>query len=90
KANPLICDDATTTVIVTTINADNDTPDPINGTTGGTIPTVFGNDTLDGAAFLPTDVTLTTSTTLPTGLTLNSDGTITVAANTAPGTHLIN
>ncbi|UTN03199.1 gliding motility-associated C-terminal domain-containing protein [Flavobacterium bizetiae] len=90
KANPLICDDATTTVIVTTINADNDTPDPINGTTGGTIPTVFGNDTLDGAAFLPADVTLTTSTTLPTGLTLNSDGTITVAANTAPGTHVIN
>ncbi|CAA9199694.1 hypothetical protein FLA105534_02720 [Flavobacterium bizetiae] len=90
KANPLICDDATTTVIVTTINADNDTPDPINGTTGGTIPTVFGNDTLDGAAFLPTDVTLTTSTTLPTGLTLNSDGTITVAANTAPGTHVVN
>ncbi|MCC9065368.1 DUF7507 domain-containing protein [Flavobacterium piscisymbiosum] len=86
-ANPLICDTATTTVVVTTINADNDTPSPINGTTGGTIPTVFGNDTLDGVAFLPTDVTLTTSTVLPTGLTLNSDGTITVDANTAPGTY---
>jgi len=88
-ANPLICDTATTTVVITTINADNDTPSPINGTTGGTIPTVFGNDTLDGVAFLPTDVTLTTSTTLPTGLTLNSDGTITVDANTAPGSYPI-
>ncbi|MFQ6602160.1 gliding motility-associated C-terminal domain-containing protein [Flavobacterium sp. C3NV] len=88
-ANPLICDTATTTVIVTTIDASNDTPSPINGTTGGTIPTVFANDTLDGVAFLPTDVTLTTSTVLPTGLTLNSDGTITVDANTAPGTYPI-
>jgi len=88
-ANPLICDTATTTVVVTTINADNDTPSPINGTTGGTIPTVFGNDTLDGVAFLPTDVKLTTSTVLPTGLTLNSDGTITVDANSAPGSHII-
>jgi len=88
-ANPLICDTATTTVIVTTIDATNDTPNPINGTTGGTIPTIFGNDTLDGVAFLPTDVTLTTSTVLPTGLTLNSDGTITVDANTAPGTYPI-
>ncbi len=89
NANPLICDTATTTVVITTINADNDTPSPVNGTTGGTIPTVFANDTLDGVAFLPTDVTLTTSTILPTGLTLNSDGTITVDANAAPGTHVI-
>ena len=88
-ANPTICDQAVTTVIVTTIDAKDDTPAPINGTTGGTVATVFGNDTLDGVAFLPTDVTLTTSTTLPTGLTLNSDGTITVDANTAPGTYPI-
>ena len=87
KANPTICDQAVTTVIITTINATNDTPSPINGTTGGTIPTVFGNDTLDGLPFLPADVTLTTSTVLPTGVTLNTDGTITVDPNTTPGTY---
>ena len=86
---PLNCDDATVTVIVTTIDAKDDTPAPINGTTGGTVATVFGNDTLDGLPFLPADVTLTTSTVLPTGVTLNTDGTITVDPNTTPGTYPI-
>ena len=89
KANPTICDEAVTTVIVTTIDAKDDTPAPINGTTGGTVATVFGNDTLDGLPFLPADVTLSTSTVLPTGVTLNTDGTITIDPNTTPGTYPI-
>ncbi|WP_428229033.1 DUF7507 domain-containing protein [Flavobacterium sp.] len=88
-ANALICDTATVTVVVSTIDATNDTPVSINGTTGGVTPSVFANDTLDGLPFLPADVTLTTAVPLPTGLTLNADGTITVDANTAPGSYPI-
>jgi hypothetical protein len=85
-ANPTICDTATANVVVTTIDAVNDTPSVVNGTTGATVPTIFANDTLDGVAFVPTDVTLT-SLPLPAGLTLNADGTITVAPGTAAGTY---
>ncbi len=70
------------------ICAENDTPSAINGATGGTISTVFVNDKINGASFLPTDVTFSTSS-LPTGIVFNSDGTITVAPNTIAGTHLI-
>ena len=70
------------------ICAEDDNPSSINGGTGGTIPTVFVNDKINGAAFLQTDVSLTTST-LPSGLTFNLDGTITIAPNTPAGTHLI-
>ncbi len=88
-ANSGICDTAIATVVVTTIDATNDTATPINGTTGGKTPTIFENDTLNGVDFIPADVVVSTSTPLPTGLTLNVDGTITVAPNTAPGTYPI-
>ncbi|WP_410501181.1 beta strand repeat-containing protein, partial [Flavobacterium sp. 270] len=70
------------------ICAVNDTASSINGLTGGTISTVFVNDKVNGSSFLPADVSLTTSA-LPTGVTFNSDGTITIAPNTAAGTHTI-
>ncbi|MDQ6473126.1 hypothetical protein RB619_21030, partial [Flavobacterium sp. LHD-80] len=70
------------------ICAEDDTPSAINGAAGGTIATVFANDKINGTAFLPTDVTVSTST-LPTGIVFNSNGTITVAPNTLAGTHLI-
>ncbi|MTH16151.1 gliding motility-associated C-terminal domain-containing protein, partial [Flavobacterium sp. LC2016-01] len=70
------------------ICAEDDTPSIINGATGGTISTVFANDKINGSSFLPTNVTVSTST-LPTGIVFNSDGTITVASNTLAGTHLI-
>jgi gliding motility-associated-like protein len=85
-AVPTNCDTATANVVVTTIDAVNDTPSVVNGTTGATVPTIFTNDTLDGVAFVPTDVTLT-SLPLAAGLTLNADGTITVAPGTAAGTY---
>ncbi|WP_316634170.1 gliding motility-associated C-terminal domain-containing protein [uncultured Flavobacterium sp.] len=70
------------------ICAEDDTPSSINGAIGGTISTVFVNDKINGLAFLPTDVSVST-TTLPAGLTFNSDGTIVIAPNTAVGTHII-
>ncbi|MEC4051061.1 GEVED domain-containing protein, partial [Flavobacterium sp. SUN046] len=87
-AYPSICDIATSSVVVTTIDAVNDTPTVVNGATGATVATVFSNDTLNGVSFISTDVVLT-STTLPTGFTLNSNGTITVAAGTAAGSYPI-
>ncbi|SMO60636.1 gliding motility-associated C-terminal domain-containing protein [Flavobacterium resistens] len=70
------------------ICAEDDTPSIINGAAGGTISTVFVNDKINGASFLSTDVTVSTSP-LPTGIVFNSNGTITVAPNTFAGTYSI-
>ncbi|NJM82340.1 MAG: hypothetical protein HC844_07465 [Tabrizicola sp.] len=57
---------------------------------GATIPTVLGNDTLDGDPVDPADITLTPGTA-PTpasgSITMNPDGTITVAPGTTAGTY---
>ncbi|SMC31394.1 gliding motility-associated C-terminal domain-containing protein [Cellulophaga tyrosinoxydans] len=45
------------------------------------------NDTLDGASVTISEVVITSTPTGP--LTVNSDGTVTVAADTAPGTYTI-
>ncbi|MCL9771226.1 thrombospondin type 3 repeat-containing protein, partial [Flavobacterium sp. HXWNR69] len=93
-ATPANCDTATATVIVSNvIDAVNDTTNSINGVTGGTsTSTVILNDTLDGAAIIigtnVGQVTLT-GVTIPTGLTLNSNGTISVAPNTPSGTYTV-
>ncbi|MTH15331.1 gliding motility-associated C-terminal domain-containing protein, partial [Flavobacterium sp. LC2016-01] len=73
------------------IVANDDTAGPINGTTGGTnVINVYTNDTLNGSPVNPSDVTLTTVTPDPKGvLTLNPDGTITVAPNTPAGTYTL-
>lgn len=86
-AVPGNCTDATVTITVNTIEASNDTPAIVNGTEGGTITTILDNDTLNGLPFLPADIILTTTVPLPPGLTLNPDGTITVAPNTIPGSY---
>jgi uncharacterized repeat protein (TIGR01451 family)/gliding motility-associated-like protein len=86
-AVPGNCADATVTIIVNTIEASNDTPAIVNGTEGGTIPTILDNDTLNGLPFLPADIILTPVIPLPPGLTLNPDGTITVAPNTIAGSY---
>ncbi|MCL9771229.1 hypothetical protein NAT47_12495, partial [Flavobacterium sp. HXWNR69] len=88
---PANCDTATATVIVSNvIDAVNDTPTAI--TAGDSTPSVITNDTLDGVAAVigtnPGQVTLT-GTTVPTGLTLNPNGTITVAAGTPSGTYTV-
>ncbi|MRX67633.1 T9SS type B sorting domain-containing protein [Flavobacterium resistens] len=73
------------------IVANDDTAGPINGTTGGTnVINVYTNDTLNGSPVNPSDVTLTTVTPDPKGvLTLNPDGSITVAPNTPAGTYTL-
>ncbi|MCL9771230.1 gliding motility-associated C-terminal domain-containing protein, partial [Flavobacterium sp. HXWNR69] len=58
--NPTNCDTVTVTVTVTagTIDAVNDAGTPVNGTTGGTaVANVLTNDTLNGVAVNPADVT---------------------------------
>ena len=63
-----------------------DTLGPINGYTGATTSSVLANDTLNGVIVIPSQVILT-GLTVPTGLTLNADGTITIAPQTPAGTY---
>ena len=60
-----------------------------NGLTGGAVAglNVLDNDTLNGVAIVPADVTITPVTTGP--LTVNADGTVTVAPNTAAGSYTV-
>ncbi|MFC3976104.1 hypothetical protein ACFOUP_06935, partial [Belliella kenyensis] len=79
---------ATVTVEAAPIVANPDDFDSINGRTGGTTASVFINDTLNGIQVNPTDVTLTQVDPDPSSpLTLNANGTITIAANTPAGTY---
>ncbi|MCL9806106.1 gliding motility-associated C-terminal domain-containing protein, partial [Flavobacterium amniphilum] len=90
--NPSNCDTVISVVTVTApvIDAVTETYGPINGNTGGTTPTVVLNDTLNGNPVVigtnPGQVTLT-PVSVPTGLTLNPDGTVTVAGNTPAGSY---
>ena len=92
--NPTNCDSVTVTVTVTApvIDAVVDITAPINGTTGGTTPSLTANDTLNGNPVVigtaPGNVVLT-AVTVPSGMTLNPNGTVTIAPNTPPGTYLI-
>ena len=89
--NPTNCDTADITVIVTAapIEAIDDSASGINGYTGATsVLDVFANDTLNGVAVVPAEVTLTETIADPTGaLTLNTDGSVDVASGTAAGTY---
>ncbi|AOC96140.1 hypothetical protein BB050_03050 [Flavobacterium anhuiense] len=73
------------------IVANDDNPAPIIGNSGqATVGNVLTNDTLNGSAVNINDVTLTTSVTDPTGsISIASDGTINVAANTPGGTYTL-
>ncbi|AZJ34000.1 gliding motility-associated C-terminal domain-containing protein [Tenacibaculum singaporense] len=90
--NPTNCDTVTSVVEVSApvIDAVTETTTPVNGLPGGTTSTLTANDTLNGSPVTvgtnPGDVTVT-PVTVPTGLTLNSDGTVTVAANTPAGSY---
>ncbi|WP_407492465.1 beta strand repeat-containing protein [Pseudooceanicola sp. MF1-13] len=90
--NPANCDTATLTLVVDppVIVAVADTPPSVNGTNGGTMPSVLTNDTLNGAAVNPANITLTPGTPpSPTvgSITMNPDGTITIAAGTTAGSY---
>lgn len=73
------------------IGAQNDdfTQTPIDNAVGGTTPNVLNNDIFDicgGGNLNP----IVSPISFPPSFTLNSDGTITVAIGTAPGTYLLN
>jgi gliding motility-associated-like protein len=69
--------------------ANDDTAGPINGLIGGVIPSfnVLTNDTFNGEPLDPTDITLDEVSNGP--LTVNSDGTVSVAAGAAAGTYTV-
>ncbi len=92
--NPGNCDDAVVTVVVDppAIVADDDdfTAVPIDPLTGGTAGNVLGNDTLNGAAFDPADVTIavTDAAGIP-GLTISPAGDLIIPPGVAAGTYAI-
>lgn len=92
KLNPANCSTAVITVDVTAapIAAVADTPPSINGASGGSTATALANDTLNGAAVIPAEITLTPGTApTPTSgsVVMNADGTITVASGTTAGSY---
>jgi len=72
------------------ITAVADAPPAINGATGGTTTSLTANDLLGGLLVVigatSGDVILT-GVTVPAGLTLNANGTVTVAPNTSVGNY---
>ncbi|WP_123947462.1 T9SS type B sorting domain-containing protein [Flavobacterium reichenbachii] len=88
KLNPSNCSSNTVKVTVTApvIDAVEDVITSINGNNGGKTVSITANDKLNGNPVVVGtalgEVTLSIVGTLPTGLTLNADGTITVASNT--------
>ncbi|MEI8048091.1 MAG: hypothetical protein WCI92_11975, partial [Bacteroidota bacterium] len=66
---------------------DNYSSTPVNGLLGGTLSNVLTNDILNGSPVLPGAVTITSTPTGP--LTVNTNGTVTVAPLTAAGTYTI-
>ena len=93
SASPANCDTASVTVIVdaSIIEANTDTFTAINGSTGGiSEENILTNDTLNGNSVNPEDITLTINDSVPTdGITLNPDGTVTIAPNTPAGSYSI-
>lgn len=91
-ANPTNCDIAYASVFVYAgvIDAVDDdfSPTPIDSDIGGSTSSVLANDTFCGIPVGSFSVTLT-SYNIPSGLTLNMDGTITVAQGTVPGTYIV-
>ncbi|WP_192499802.1 gliding motility-associated C-terminal domain-containing protein, partial [Flavobacterium sp. PL002] len=88
--NPANCDTATVTVTVekSQIDAIDDVAGPINGVAGGDSGiNVLDNDTLNGTAVNPADVFITSTPNGP--LTVNIDGTVTVAPNTPAGDYTV-
>ena len=90
-ADPSNCDTALVSVTVDPSPIDAiDDPASVSGFTGGTVPTVLGNDTLNSAPFVPSAVNLTPGTApspAAGSITMNADGTITIAAGTTAGVY---
>ena len=90
-ASPANCDPATVTVTVTNpvIDAVNDAGTSVNGYTGGTAFTnVLVNDTLNGVAVVPAQVTTTFVASTNPGITLSGTNVV-VAAGTPAGNYTL-
>ncbi|MFL0099613.1 hypothetical protein V2751_01905, partial [Tenacibaculum maritimum] len=92
-ATPVNCDRATATIVVSNpIDAldDDFTGSPV--TAGDNTSSVVGNDTLDGSGVVigtgAGEVSLS-GVTVPAGLTLNGDGTVSVATGTPSGSYAV-
>lgn len=91
--SPADCDVAQATVVVSALDAvtDDFSLNAVNGTTGGTTASVYGNDTLNGASFAAASVTpsITALGGLPVGTTINATGGIEVPAGTPAGSYVL-
>ena len=92
--NPTNCDTANVIVVVTAAaivaNDDDFSAAPVNGVSGGTTATVYTNDELNAAPFLPADVIRSiVSDGGITGLVFNFDGTLTIPAGTPPNPYTV-
>ncbi|MFC0080536.1 gliding motility-associated C-terminal domain-containing protein, partial [Flavobacterium procerum] len=90
--NPTNCDAVVSVITVGTpvIDAVTETTTSINGNVGGTTASLTANDTLNGNPVVigtSAGQVKLTPISVPTGLTLNTDGTVTVAPNTPSGNY---
>lgn len=80
-----------TPTTATIIKAITDTTDPVNGLIGGTTTTILtSNDTLNGNPVVIGSASgniIINGVTVPTGLTLNVNGTVSIAPNTPAGNY---
>ncbi|MDH3796370.1 MAG: DUF11 domain-containing protein, partial [Flavobacteriaceae bacterium] len=90
-----ICDTADATIDVQSIDAVDDdfSGGGVNGTAGGTTPTVFTNDNANGTspatdALIDNNISISNDGGLA-GVSINTDGNIVVPAGTAAGTFLV-
>ncbi|MCG8755574.1 gliding motility-associated C-terminal domain-containing protein, partial [Tenacibaculum finnmarkense] len=90
--NPANCKTVISTVevVAAPIEAVKDEFTSINGKDGATTTSVLENDTLNGVKVVPSEITLTAGTA-PTpiagSITMNADGSITIAPGTTAGTY---
>ncbi|MBE7696275.1 hypothetical protein F7645_12710, partial [Tenacibaculum finnmarkense genomovar finnmarkense] len=92
KLNPSNCSTVISKVIVEAapIEAVKDEFTSINGKEGNITASVLENDTLNGVKVVPSEITLTAGTApTPTSgsITMNADGSITIAPGTTAGTY---
>ncbi|WP_165389851.1 gliding motility-associated C-terminal domain-containing protein [Cecembia calidifontis] len=90
SSDPSICDTATIRVIVqvSSIIANDDNYGPLNGILGATFGNVIENDSINGIPVNLSDVILSWLSGSPE-LTLNEDGSITLASNTPSGEYIL-
>ncbi|WP_337968506.1 tandem-95 repeat protein [uncultured Flavobacterium sp.] len=94
ELNTTNCGTATVkiTVVAPVIDAVSETTTPINGNIGGTTISLITNDTLNGSSVVignQVGQVILTGINVPTGLTLNADGTVTVAPGTPKGDYQV-